>query len=582
MKTCPLCDTGYPNHKTTCDTDGALLIESRDLEPGRVIRGKYRVVRLLGHGGMGTVYLAEHILLGQQRALKFISSELSQDARFLKRFRHEAQAAIKLRHPNVVEVVDLDQAEDGSPYIAMEYVEGEDLRHALAAGAFPVERALAIARGVALGLAAAHAKGIVHRDVKPENVLLAGGNGAPETPKLLDFGIAAIQESATAISHTRGLLLTPPYAAPEQWQGMPSGQLDGRADLYALGGVLYEMLTGQTTFRAHNTEGWMHKHLHVEPQPPSSLRPELANLSGIDALVLRLLAKDREQRPRDAAELIGLLDAVRFLPPDAHRETVSEDTVRVGKQAKIDRQKRISILVSGASVVAILAATLAVWLGSQRFRQLRPPGTLAAGAKEHDTKSPIPKSEGVDNCPLCDYESIARKYGGTYTPPKEITLPVGAGGIDSAVTEQKAEYLYDNGHYLLAAPLFDKACKGGNFYGCYNLGRMYERGPGLVLDHAKAVQLWTKACEVGSPDGCNDLGALYEDGRGVKLDYRRAAELFLKACNENEMLGCVNLANMYLHGRGVAKDAQKAKDLLKNDCAKGSERESCNELRKLD
>ncbi|MGB8261384.1 MAG: hypothetical protein WCE75_13580 [Terracidiphilus sp.] len=115
MKRCPLCDTGYPNHQSNCDKDGALLIESRDLEPGTTIRGKYRIVRLLGHGGMGTVYLAEHILLGQPRALKFISAELSQDARFLKRFRHEAQAAIQLRHPNVVEVVDLDQAEDGTP-----------------------------------------------------------------------------------------------------------------------------------------------------------------------------------------------------------------------------------------------------------------------------------------------------------------------------------------------------------------------------------------------------------------------------------------------------------------------------------
>jgi serine/threonine protein kinase len=158
---------------------------------------------------MGKVYLAEHILLGQQRALKFISGELGQDAHFLKRFRHEAQAAIKLRHPNIVEVVDLDQAEDGSPYIAMEYVEGPDLRCALATGAFSVERALNVVRGIAQGLGAAHAKGIVHRDVKPENILLAGGNGTPETPKLLDFGIAAIQEGATSVSRTRGLMLLP-------------------------------------------------------------------------------------------------------------------------------------------------------------------------------------------------------------------------------------------------------------------------------------------------------------------------------------------------------------------------------------
>jgi tRNA A-37 threonylcarbamoyl transferase component Bud32 len=324
MKTCPICEKSWPSHHTNCEADGALLIDSRELEPGTVIRGKYRIVRMLGRGGMGTVYLAEHILLGRLRALKFISSELSQDAAFLRRFRREAQAAIELRHPNVVEVVDLDQAEDGSPYIAMEYVEGPDLRHALADGAFPIERALAIARGIALGLGAAHAKGIIHRDVKPENILLAGGEGKPETSKLLDFGIAAMKESVTVASRTHGLMLTPPYAAPEQWKGMVSEDLDGRTDLYALGGVLYEMLTGQTCFHAPNTEGWMYQHLHQQPPPPSQLRPELSEWRGLDALVLRLLAKERERRPRNVAELLGMLDEVKYAAPIMRRKDISE------------------------------------------------------------------------------------------------------------------------------------------------------------------------------------------------------------------------------------------------------------------
>jgi len=332
MKTCPLCDTAYPNHQTNCPTDGALLIESRELESGTVIRGKYRIVRLLGRGGMGTVYLAEHILLGRVRALKFISSELSQDPKFLKRFRHEAQAAIGLRHPNIVQVVDLDQAEDGSPYIAMEYVEGPDLRNALAGGGFPVERALSIARGVALGLGAAHSKGIIHRDVKPENILLAMGNDAVEIPKLLDFGIASMKESATAISRTRGLMLTPEYAAPEQWKGIAAEEQDGRLDLYALGGVLHEMLTGQTGFHSHNTEGWMYQHLQADPQAPSRLRPELVNWTGLDALVLQLLAKDREQRPRDAAEVVRILDKVRYGAPEVRRVTEIEEAAPGGSQ----------------------------------------------------------------------------------------------------------------------------------------------------------------------------------------------------------------------------------------------------------
>ena len=307
MKTCPLCETSYPSQHTTCPTDGALLIESRTLDPGTVIRGKYRILRQLGRGGMGTVYLAEHILLGRQRALKFIAAELAQDPTFLRRFRREAQAAIELRHPNIVEVVDLDQAEDGSPYIAMEYVQGPDLRQALShasryadsdhgsyqgttsqtadqqsfvtghdfsraenapnsagvltpEGCFPVPRALAIARGIAQGLGAAHAKGIVHRDVKPENILIAA-TGAEQTPKLLDFGIAAIKETAITISRTHGLTLTPQYAAPEQWKGMTA------EDLYAPGRPLRD--ANRPPLQAQNTEGWMYRHLHQQPQTAS-------------------------------------------------------------------------------------------------------------------------------------------------------------------------------------------------------------------------------------------------------------------------------------------------------------------------
>jgi serine/threonine protein kinase len=311
MKLCPLCDTPYPNHLTNCSTDGAMLIESRELEPGTVIRNKYRIVRALGHGGMGTVYLAEHLLLGRMKALKFISSDLSRDSKFLKRFRLEAQVMIELRHPNIVEVIDLDQAEDGSPYIAMEYVSGPGLRQVLASGHFRVERALEIARGVALGLGMAHAGGVIHRDVKPENILLAGGADRPEIPKLLDFGIAAMKESSTAISRTRGLMLTPEYAAPEQWKGMAAEELDGRTDLYALGGVLHEMLTGRTSFRSHNTDGWMYQHLQAELIAPRLLRPELGQWPGLDALVMRLLAKDREDRPSGVAEFVRELDAVR-------------------------------------------------------------------------------------------------------------------------------------------------------------------------------------------------------------------------------------------------------------------------------
>jgi len=321
MKVCPLCETGYPNHHTNCSTDGALLIESRDFEPGTVIRN-YRIVRKIGQGGMGTVYLADHILLGRQRALKFLSKELSHDPRRLKRFRIEALAAIELRHPNIAEVMDLDQAEDGSPYIAMEFVDGPDLRRDLDGARdsgpypwFPVERAFALARGIAQGLGAAHARGIVHRDIKPENILIAHAHTPAEIPKLLDFGIAAVKSASTNLSTTRGPGMTLEYAAPEQIRGMGGDQLDGRTDIYALGGLFHEMLTGATMFHSHNTEGWMYHHLQAERVPPSRLRPELAQWAGLDSLIVRMLAVDRDQRPDDIPQFLAELDAVQQKTP---------------------------------------------------------------------------------------------------------------------------------------------------------------------------------------------------------------------------------------------------------------------------
>jgi TonB family protein len=370
------------------------------LEPGTLIRGKYRIVRQLGRGGMGTVYLAEHILLGRQRALKFISSELSRDAAFLRRFRREAQAAIELRHPNIVEVVDLDQAEDGSPYIAMEYVDGPDLRHALAAGPFAIERALAIARGIAQGLGAAHAKGIIHRDVKPENVLLAGGKGSPEVPKLLDFGIAAMKETATAVSRTHGLMLTPPYAAPEQWKGMAAEELDGRTDLYALGGVLYEMLTGQTPFHAHNMEGWMYQHLHEQPKPPSTIRPELANWPGLDALVLRLLAKDRDQRFSSAA---ALLEKLVLAPSEARAATAAQPSPAPRIPTVVEPPPppipppAPKPVVSEPSTAPVPSRKLPIkWLAAAALLILAVAGIWFA-TRPSTTKSPVSSPSGVNN-----------------------------------------------------------------------------------------------------------------------------------------------------------------------------------------
>jgi eukaryotic-like serine/threonine-protein kinase len=329
MKLCPRCESGYPDSFNACPIHGLLLSEIRDLKPGMLIRHTYRIVRKLGQGGMGAVYLADHILLAEPQVLKFLSSELSQDQDLTGRFLREVRTLRQIRHKNVVNAGNLEPAEDGTLFFSMEFVDGPDLRTFVRQSPqpFDVRLALEITRGIAEGLGAAHEKGMVHRDIKPENILMARDNGSSGSsgsshgtslgswvPKIADFGIVATKENSRS-TQIGTSLLTPLFAAPEQWLGTPGSELDGRTDLYALGGLLFEMLTGRSVFEAENYQGWSQMHLKATPQPPSSLRPELANWRGLDALVLRLLAKDRKDRPHDVGEMLKLLDAVEYVPP---------------------------------------------------------------------------------------------------------------------------------------------------------------------------------------------------------------------------------------------------------------------------
>lgn len=322
MKTCPICENHFENQHQTCPTDGARLIESEELAPGTIVRGKYRIVRKIGRGGMGIVYLADDLLMQIPVALKFLAGDLSRDLKLVRRLRNDARAALPLRHPNVVQIFTLDQAEDGGLFIVMEFVDGPNLRELIdrAPHGLPVEEAVALVRGIACGLAAAHSTGVVHRDIKPENVLL---KQASQTPVILDFGIATMAEYATAMSRTRGLMLTPEYAAPEQWQGMASEQLDGRTDMYALGGIFYELLTGQTPYHAHNAQGWMYQHLQGTLRPPSELRPSLRQVAELDELVLSMLERNRDRRMPSMGDFLDRLERVGKAAPAA-RKTVLE------------------------------------------------------------------------------------------------------------------------------------------------------------------------------------------------------------------------------------------------------------------
>ena len=328
MKLCPQCEAGYPNELNTCPLHGGLLSPLRELKPGMMIRNTYRIQRKISEGNMAQIYLAQHVLLNEAQVLKFLSPELSSDKAWTSRFLREVRAMRQIRHKNVVRAGNLEPAEDGTLFFSMEYVEGLDLHefYRRAPKPFDVGLALEIVHEIAQGLGAAHEVGVVHRDIKPENILIAIENDSL-VPKIADFGIVATCYDSR-LTQNGDTLLTPQFAAPEQWMSDTAGELDGRTDLYALGGLLFELLTGQSAFHADNYRDWAQQHLHSKPPVPSDLRTELEAWRGLDDLVLRLLAKNPADRPKDAAEVVSLIEGIGQLP-------VSSEAVQINLQQEI-------------------------------------------------------------------------------------------------------------------------------------------------------------------------------------------------------------------------------------------------------
>ena len=354
MKLCPICLSEYSDEHTTCPTDSARLMETKEWQPGQMVaNNKYLIVAKIGRGGMGTVFKASHVALDEIRALKLMDPQFARDPQFVARFRNEAKAARRLSHPNAVHVDDLDQSDDGSLFIAMEFVDGVSLRQLLTATKGPIQlaRALSITRCIADALGAAHALGMVHRDIKPDNILLGRDASGREIPKLADFGIVAIREAALQSLRSP---MTPAYASPEQRQGMKASELDGRADLYALGMTLYEMLTGRLPFDAHTEEDWKRAHLEETPLPPSTYNRELEGNADLDNLVLQLLAKDREMRPADANALIRELNLIEAPPAPAARSRAPTDHPSPGRRMKTALGVGVGLLAVAGMVFLVM------------------------------------------------------------------------------------------------------------------------------------------------------------------------------------------------------------------------------------
>jgi serine/threonine protein kinase len=268
------------------------------LQPDTLLNDRYRLVALIGEGGMAAVYRAVDTRLGRDVAVKVLHPEYARDQPFLQRFQQEAEFAASLgAHPNIVAIYDIGQ-DDALHYIVMELVEGRDLKDVIRQRApLDVPEAFGIARQVASALAFAHQRGLVHRDVKPQNIMVTDAGNA----KVTDFGIAR-SLSASQLTRTGMVIGTAHYFAPEQAQGKPAAP---SSDIYSLGVVLYEMLTGHLPFEADTPIGVAMQHLHSDPPPPWDYNPALSTRAG--AVALRALEKDPERRYRDATEFASAL-----------------------------------------------------------------------------------------------------------------------------------------------------------------------------------------------------------------------------------------------------------------------------------
>src|SRR5438445_1127570 len=287
MKYCPVCQEKFDDSLSFCPKDGAVLEEDSGSFVGTVLDGQYQIEALLGKGGMGAVYRARHILLGDRVAIKLLPPEMRSNTEWLRRFQREGQAARRFRHHNAVTVYDLRTSADGTIYLVMEYVEGNTLDVELRKrGKFSPAEAVAVLAPIMGVLNAAHAMGVVHRDLKPENIMIGKPTtGGEPVVKLLDLGIAKLREVAgaektgnTNLTIAGQMLGTPYYMSPEQWGELPddgNSEIDGRADIYSLGIVFYELTSGQRPFSGVTLSELRRQHVSVAPKA----------LHGIDANV---------------------------------------------------------------------------------------------------------------------------------------------------------------------------------------------------------------------------------------------------------------------------------------------------------
>lgn len=512
----------------------------------QVIDGRYRIIEQIGNGGMGAVYKAQHLTLTHRMAaLKVVHPHLASDPSFLERFEREAQSASRVEHPNAVTVYDFGRTDDGRPYIALEYVEGETLSNRISAApdGLDVAEVVDVTRQVASALASVHAQGIVHRDLKPDNIMIRPDGQA----KVLDFGIAKAAEG-TQVTGTGQALGTPAYMSPEQWR---AEELDGRADQYALGVIVYEMLAGKAPFVSNTPAGYVHQHLYTEAPTFGTKGKKSTVTPAVQRAVLKALSKDKAKRYESVEDFAAALEAAA-----APKRT--DKAPAVGRSSKPRAWGRLALSISfGVIVGAVGLLAWMVWLAyvdEQEAFNNRDGLIASFETSDYDVLRSTTDGLWDDTlmaAPVLDDTFIVtpvQEPRAIEAAPEVISNPERSAPAPRPTPPQlfnEALVAYENQNYAAALAPMREAAERGNADAQYHLGEMYFSGDGVARDEEAAARWYRRAAEQDHTKAQFFMGTLHRYGWGVQQDCWEAQRWWQRAADLGDPDGRERVADPY-------------------------------------
>ncbi|HEY9720309.1 MAG TPA: protein kinase [Trichormus sp.] len=536
------------------------MVVSEKLIRASKIGQRYVLEEEIGQGGMGAIFKARHIAMDRQVAIKVLLADISKDPQAMMRFQVEARAASILSHPNIITIYEFDITEQGIPFLVMEYLAGFTLHDLLAKRKrLPYEEALPIFTKVCSALGHAHSRNVVHRDLKPSNIMIVEDENGESQPKLLDFGIAKLftppGKTAMRLTQTGEVFGSPLYMSPEQCMGQA---IDARSDIYSLGCVLYETLTGVPPIQGDNFLSLVYAHLRDQPLPFSQIAKDFVVPVELEAIVQKSLHKNSAQRQASIKELQSELET--FSTTSNAKESNAKES-----NAK-DRSKKIEVNEETQRKIISSDEMDKTYVATENSKLADLAGKAEAG--------------DVD----AQYELGCFYYDGNVVERNlQLAFYWYAKAADQKFTDAIAwlAVLYRNGEGVeqnneKAIALFQEGALLNDGYSQFLLADMYQHGCGIDVDADMAAYWYKKAVENNNSLAMNALGFCYETGFGVNADMEKAAQLYLQAAEKGDSQAQNNIGRFYAAGCGIGQNFDEAAAWYLNAALQGHIEAQCN------